>query len=60
MIVISYFIFIFFIFIYKELLKIINNVMKGLKRLHEERIIHRDLKPSNIFVTEDGIYKLGL
>jgi serine/threonine protein kinase len=47
-------------FILKELLKITNNVMKGLKKLHEEKIVHRDLKASNIFVTADGIYKLGL
>jgi serine/threonine protein kinase len=47
-------------FILKELLKITNNVMKGLKRLHEEKIIYCDLKASDIFVTVDGIYKLGL
>jgi serine/threonine protein kinase len=34
--------------------------MKGLKKLHEEKIVHGDLKASNIFVTTDGIYKLGL
>jgi NIMA (never in mitosis gene a)-related kinase len=34
--------------------------MKGLKKLHDEKIIHRDLKPSNIFLSEDGVYKLGL
>jgi serine/threonine protein kinase len=47
-------------FILKELLKITNNVMKALKKLHEEKIVHRDLKASNIFITADGIYKLGL
>jgi serine/threonine protein kinase len=34
--------------------------MKGLKKLHEEKIVHRDLKGSNIFLSVDGIYKLGL
>jgi serine/threonine protein kinase len=34
--------------------------MKGLKQLHKEKIIHRDLKPSNIFLTENGVYKLGI
>jgi serine/threonine protein kinase len=34
--------------------------MKGLKKLHSEKIVHCDLKASNIFVTLDGIYKLGL
>jgi serine/threonine protein kinase len=34
--------------------------MKGLKELHDEKIIHRDLKPSNIFISDEGIYKLGI
>jgi translation initiation factor 2-alpha kinase 3 len=44
----------------QELLKLTNHVMKGLKKLHEENFVHRDLKPSNIFLTENGVYKLGL
>lgn len=32
---------------------------KGLKSLHDKKILHRDLKCANIFVTGDGIYKLG-
>jgi mitosis inhibitor protein kinase SWE1 len=34
--------------------------MNGLKKLHDEEIIHRDLKPSNIFISKDGIYKIGI
>jgi serine/threonine protein kinase len=34
--------------------------MNGLKDIHEEGLAHRDLKPSNIFLSENGIYKLGL
>jgi serine/threonine protein kinase len=34
--------------------------MKGLKQLHEEKIIHCNLKPSNIFLTENGVFKLGV
>jgi NIMA (never in mitosis gene a)-related kinase len=31
----------------------------GLQYLHEARILHRDLKGANIFITKEGIYKLG-
>ncbi len=32
---------------------------KGLKSLHDKKILHRDLKSANVFITADGIYKLG-
>jgi serine/threonine protein kinase len=35
-------------------------IADGLKTLHDGEIIHRDLKGSNIFITEDGLYKIGL
>jgi NIMA (never in mitosis gene a)-related kinase len=54
------FLFLFVYFFFQELLKLTNHLMKGLKKLHEENIVHRDLKPSNIFLTENGVYKLGL
>ena len=31
----------------------------GLKELHDRKILHRDLKCANIFVTGDGVFKLG-
>jgi NIMA (never in mitosis gene a)-related kinase len=31
----------------------------AIKYIHERRIIHRDLKAQNIFLTKDGIIKLG-
>jgi serine/threonine protein kinase len=34
--------------------------MRGLKELHDEKIIHRDLKPSNVFISDEGVYKLGI
>ena len=32
---------------------------KGLKSLHDRKILHRDLKAANVFITADGLYKLG-
>ena len=31
----------------------------GLKSLHDKKILHRDLKCANVFITIEGIYKLG-
>lgn len=32
---------------------------RGLKSLHDKKILHRDLKAANVFISKDGIYKLG-
>ena len=32
---------------------------KGLRSLHNLKILHRDLKCANIFLTKEGILKLG-
>ena len=34
-------------------------ILKGLKTLHDNNVIHRDLKSANIFITKNGILKLG-
>lgn len=31
----------------------------ALHTLHSQKIIHRDIKPANIFLTKQGIAKLG-
>jgi serine/threonine protein kinase len=36
------------------------HVASGLKELHKANIVHRDLKPSNIFLSSDGIFKIGI
>ena len=32
---------------------------QGLKSLHDRKILHRDLKCANIFISGEGVYKLG-
>ena len=34
-------------------------IVRGLKAIHELGICHRDLKCANVFITKDGVLKLG-
>ena len=43
----------------KEIMKILDQLVFGLKYLNDENIVHRDLKPLNIFLTEDLFVKYG-
>lgn len=34
-------------------------IVRGLKALHDLKIVHRDIKCANLFMTKDGVVKLG-
>lgn len=43
----------------KEILHYFSQLCLALLHLHEKRILHRDLKSLNVFLTADGVVKLG-
>jgi len=34
-------------------------MLSGVKALHDLKILHRDLKSANVFITRDGVVKIG-
>jgi NIMA (never in mitosis gene a)-related kinase len=34
-------------------------IIRGLSALHELKIVHRDIKCANLFLTKEGVLKLG-
>jgi class 3 adenylate cyclase/tetratricopeptide (TPR) repeat protein len=40
-------------------LRIADGITQALEYAHARGVIHRDLKPANVFLTEDGVAKLG-
>ncbi|MBI4768291.1 MAG: protein kinase, partial [Deltaproteobacteria bacterium] len=43
----------------EQVLEIAESVCKGLEFAHGKGVIHRDLKPGNVWITEEGIVKIG-
>ncbi len=46
-------------FTYLEAIDIVDQLCTALKTAHAKNVIHRDVKPSNIYISSDGIVKLG-
>lgn len=42
-----------------EIINWLIQICLALKYIHKLKIIHRDIKPSNIFLTKDGLIKIG-
>ncbi|CAF4936669.1 unnamed protein product [Rotaria sp. Silwood1] len=43
----------------KTIWKFFSQICSGLEHMHSKRIMHRDIKPANIFVSAEGIVRLG-
>ena len=39
--------------------KFFKQIIEGIKHVHRQGIIHRDLKPANVFITGEGVIKIG-
>ena len=42
-----------------QILKWFIQILLGVKHIHQRKIIHRDLKAQNIFLTKEGLVKVG-
>lgn len=43
----------------EDIWKALVHITRGLRSLHKRGILHRDLKAANIFLTSEGVYKIG-
>jgi len=43
----------------EKMFEIFIQAMKSLSYIHSKKLIHRDIKPENLFISADGIVKLG-
>ncbi len=41
------------------ILSLFAQMMLAIKHVHDKKILHRDLKSGNVFLTSNGIVKLG-
>src|SRR5215831_17984943 len=42
-----------------QVLRLADQICRALEHAHGRAIVHRDLKPANVWLTEDGVSKLG-
>lgn len=43
----------------EDIWSIFFHMVQGLQALHKVKIVHRDIKCANIFLTKEGVAKLG-
>ncbi|XP_064645012.1 serine/threonine-protein kinase Nek8-like isoform X2 [Lineus longissimus] len=43
----------------KEILEIFQQMVAAIRHIHEHNILHRDMKTANIFLTKEGVVKVG-
>lgn len=43
----------------EQVVKLGKDICNALISCHSKQIVHKDIKPQNIFVSDDGVYKLG-
>ena len=43
----------------EELREVVSCCLLGLSYLHNRNVMHRDIKPDNLFISENGVIKLG-
>ena len=43
----------------KEVIRLLIQVIIAIQYIHKHKIIHRDIKPQNIFLTKEGVVKIG-
>mmetsp|Transcript_8670 Transcript_8670/g.38579 ORF Transcript_8670/g.38579 Transcript_8670/m.38579 type:complete len:523 (-) Transcript_8670:3325-4893(-) len=43
----------------EEVKDLLRQLASGLQNFHERRLVHLDLKPENLYLTREGIYKIG-
>ena len=42
-----------------QILNLFTQICLAMKHIHDRKILHRDLKSGNVFLTKQGIAKLG-
>uniref|UniRef100_F6WS34 Protein kinase domain-containing protein n=1 Tax=Ciona intestinalis TaxID=7719 RepID=F6WS34_CIOIN len=43
----------------KKIFSMFSQIVSGLAHMHDQKVLHRDLKTANIFLTKEGVVKIG-